>query len=227
MIVAIHQPNYLPYLGLFQKMARADLMILNDTALFSRQLGFHNRNRIKTVQGAHWMTVPVQHSTLRAIRDVRIASTHWAKIHRKTLDTNYRRAPFYESYAKELHMVLQKTWTSLADLNELLIGLVARWLDIPTKMIRASDLPPPEADDPTLKTIHLVRCVGGTRYVSGQGGHGYLDESQFKDIRLEYDEFVPTPYPQLYGDFIPNLSAIDAVFNCGKSVPLPRTVSLT
>jgi hypothetical protein len=227
MIVAVHQPNYLPYLGLFQKMARADVLVLNDTALYSRQHGFHNRNRIKTVQGAHWMTIPVQHSTLRAIRDVRIANGEWARIHRKTLDTNYRRAPFYESYAKELHSILQKSWTSLADLNELLIGLVARWLNIPTKMIRASDLPQPETDDPTQKIIHIVRCLGGTEYVSGQGGHAYLDESQFRDIRLEYDEFVPTPYPQLYGEFVPNLSAIDAVFNCGNAVLLPKTVSPT
>ena len=66
--------------------------------------------------------------------------------------------------------------------------------------------------------------MGGEAYLSGMGGHDYLDERQFTDIQLLYDEFVPTPYPQLFGDFIPNLSAIDAVFNCGESIRLKKIV---
>jgi len=225
MIVTIHQPNYLPYLGFFHKMANADLFVVYDTALYSKQLGLHNRNRIKTPQGAQWLTVPVQHATLHALRDVQIVQGPWGTRHRLSLDANYKKAPFYASYAEEIRRVLEKPWTSLALLNEALIELVARWLSIPTKMIRASELPPPPADaDATAKNIHLVRAVGGDAYLSGVGGHDYLDESQFADVQLLYDEFVPTPYPPLFGDFIPNLSAIDAVFNCGESVRLKKIV---
>src|SRR5438876_6902053 len=71
MIVTIHQPNYLPYLGFFHKLANADVFVVYDTAQYSKQLGLHNRNRIKTPQGAQWLTVPVQHATLHALRDVR------------------------------------------------------------------------------------------------------------------------------------------------------------
>lgn len=217
MIVTIHQPNYLPYLGLFQKMANADVLVIYDTALYSKQLGFHNRNRIKTPLGAQWITVPIQHSTVQAIRDVRVAGQSWSLQHRKMIDANYRRAPFYESYSKDLQAALKVPWTSLAELNETLIGLLARWLSIPTKTVRASSLPPPETDDPTGKLIHLVRSLGGDTFLSGQGGHDYLDEAKFTDIRLAYDLFTPTLYPQLFGPFIPNLSAIDAIFNCGDS----------
>jgi hypothetical protein len=227
MKVTVHQPNYLPYMGFFHKMAKADVMILYDTAHFSRAAGFHNRNQIKTPRGARWITVPVQRATLHAIRDVRIVDVPWAPRHSQTLDANYRRTPYYESYSKGLEAILLKPWTHLASLNEALIGLLARWLNIPTKIVRASDLSVPPTTDPTSRLIDLVRAVGGDTYISGQGGHEYLDEGQFKDIRLEYDEFVPTPYPQPFGDFIPNLSVVDAVFNCGESVKLLRAIEAT
>lgn len=217
MIVTIHQPNYLPYLGLFQKMANADVLVIYDTALYSKQLGFHNRNRIKTPLGAQWITVPIQHATVQAIRDVQIAGKSWSLQHRKMIDANYRRTPFYESYSKDLQVVFKEPWASLADLNETLIGLLARWLSISTKMVRASSLPPPDTEDPTGKLIHLVRTLDGDTFLSGQGGHDYLDEGKFTDIRLAYDHFTPTPYPQLFGPFIPDLSAVDAIFNCGES----------
>jgi hypothetical protein len=224
MIVAVHQPNYLPYLGFFQKMANADVLIFFDTALFSRQLGFHNRNRIKTPIGAQWITVPIQHSTVATMRDVRIAGTDWARQHRKMIEANYRRAPFFESYSTELRAALKKPWTSLVELNEAMIGLIARSLSIDTKTVKTSTLPPPNTDDPTEKLIHFARSVRGTTYLSGVGGHEYLDESKFTDIRLKYDEFTPTEHPQLFGPFIENLSAIDAIFNCGdKAKQLLKT----
>jgi len=88
--------------------------------------------------------------------------------------------------------------------------------------VHASELPAPQTEDATAKNIHMVRSLGGDTYLSGQGGHDYLDESQFTDVRLVYDAFTPTPYPQLFGEFIPNLAAIDAVFNCGESIKLRK-----
>lgn len=224
MIAAMHQPNYLPYLGFFEKMAMADILIIYDTALYSKQLGFHNRNRIKTPQGEHWLTVPVRHSSIRTLRDVQIAGSDWALRHRKTLEANYRRAPFYPSYADELHAVLKEPWSSLAALNESLIELVARWLSIPTKLTRTSELQAPGASDPTGKILHYVRGAGCDTYLSGAGGHGYLRESDFTDVRLEYDHFTPVPYPQLFGAFVPNLSALDAIFNVGEAAPVRRAI---
>lgn len=216
-IVTIHQPNYLPYLGFFQKMANADVLVFYDTALFSRQLGFHNRNRIKTPIGAQWLTVPIQHSTVHTMRDVHIAGTEWKTQHRKMIEANYRRAPFYDPYARDLAATLKRPWTSLAELNQALIAVLARDLSIRTKTVLASSLPPPPTDNPTEKLIHFTQALGGDTYLSGAGGHEYLEESKFTDIRLRYDEFDPTPYPQMFGPFIPNLSAVDALFNCGAS----------
>ncbi|HYY47799.1 MAG TPA: WbqC family protein [Thermoplasmata archaeon] len=217
MIVAVHQPNYLPYLGFFQKMANADLLIFYDTALYSKQLGFHNRNRIKTPIGAQWITVPIQHATVATMRDVRISGSDWARQHRKKVEANYGRAPFYESYSKDFRAILKRPWASLMELNEALIAFVASALSIDTKTVHASALPATDTTDPTMKLIQFARSVGADTYLSGVGGHEYLEESQFTDVRLKYDEFTPREYPQLFGGpFVPNLSAIDALFNCGE-----------
>lgn len=163
------------------------------------------------------MTVPIQRSSVQTIRDVRIAGREWKTQHRKMIEANYRRAPFYSSYIGDVEAVLNKPWTSLADVNEALITVLARDLSLRTKTVRASSLPPPPTDDPTEKLIHFARTLGADTYLSGAGGHDYLDESKFTDVRLRYDEFQATPYPQMFGPFVPNLSTIDALFNCGES----------
>src|SRR5205807_10650123 len=156
--------------GVVHKMASAGVVGRYDPAKDTKQLGFHNGKRVNTPQGAEWLTVPVQQATLRALRDVQIVDGPWALRHRQALDANYRRAPCYASYEKEIHAVLEKPWTSLADLNEALIALVARWLLIRTKIVHASELPAPQTDDATAKNIHMVRSLGGDTYLSGQGG---------------------------------------------------------
>ncbi|HKZ48265.1 MAG TPA: WbqC family protein [Thermoplasmata archaeon] len=217
MIVAVHQPNYLPYLGFFHKMRRADVLVLYDTAQFVKN-EFHNRNRIKTPAGAGWLTVPVRRQAFAPLKDVEIANERrWAESHLRTIEANYRRAPHFETYFGELSGILRRPWSRLADLNAALIDQAARWLSIGTRVVRASALPMPPTEDPTGRLVHLTRAVGGSRYLSGAGGHGYLEESQFTDVRLEYDAFEARAYPQLFGPFLPDLSFVDALLNRGEA----------
>ena len=216
MIVAVHQPNYVPYLGFYHKMARADVFVLYDTAQYSKN-ELHNRNRIKTAKGVQWLTVPVRRAAFQRIKDTEIAPSTWPEKHRKAIEANYRRAPYYASYAPDLLKLLRGPWHRLAELNIALIELVSRWLSIEAKLVRSSTLPTPASEDPTDKLLHFTQACGGTIYLSGPGGHGYLEEAKFGPISLQYDEFVARPYPQLFGEFVPNLSVIDALFNCGES----------
>lgn len=215
MIVAIHQPDYIPYLGFFQKMLRADIFILYDTAQFSRN-GFHNRNRIKTASGVHWLTVPVRRNGLLPIREVEIADVPtWAEKHLKSLEAAYRRAPYYATYGPEISAILSQEWQRLADLNSELIKQAARWLKIERRIVLASDLPPSTSSDPTEKILCMTAAVGGDTYLSGPAGRNYLDTSKFASIRLQFTDFIARPYPQLHGSFVENLSVVDAVLNCG------------
>lgn len=215
MIVAIHQPNYLPYLGFFHKLAESDVLVLYDTAQFSKN-EYHNRNRIKTPRGSQWITVPVHSPFGKAIRDVEIdRSKPWAEKHLLSLRANYSRAPHFATLIGILSEHLGAKWTRLADLNSTLVRRLAELLGVRAKLVHASALSIRPGLSPTEKILEMVRSVGGTTYLSGPGGRNYLEVSRFTEIELAYDDFIHPEYPQLFGPFVPSLSVVDAIFNCG------------
>jgi len=217
MIVAVHQPDFLPYLGFFRKMFQADTFVVYDTAQYSKN-GYHNRNRIKSPNGSQWITVPIRRSGLRAMKDVDVDNSRkWPVARLKTIEANYRNAPYFETYFDGLSEALTHHYDRLVELNMVLLRLVSGWLGIEKTIVRSSQLPEPSTTDPTEKLLHFTRACGGSVYLAGPGGRDYLKEDKFDAIRLEYSRFIPKPYPQLFGAFIPDLSVIDAVFNCGES----------
>lgn len=233
MIVAVHQPNYLPYLGFFHKMALADRFVLYDTAQFSKN-EFHNRNRIKTPRGPMWLSVPVRRLSGREIREVDIdGSREWASQHWEAIHANLSRAPYFETYTVELRRVYQEPWDRLASLNERLVSELAAWLRVKTPVVRTSELNIPTDLSPSGKLAAITESVGGTAYLSGPGGVEYLDPAAFAGIDLMLQDFRHPQYPQLWGGFLPNLSSLDMLCNvgdragdvlqaCGGMKPWPR-----
>ena len=216
--VAVHQPDFLPYPGFFYKMLQADVFVLYDTAQYSRR-GYHNRNRIKTAKGASWITVPVKVSGFPQIRDVAVDNVQdWPRRLWRRIQVNYGRSPYFGVYAGGFERILKgRPWSRLADLNLALLELVRSSLGIQTKLLWASELDDAPSQEPTSKLVALTRAAGGDTYVSGPGGRGYLDASQFGKVALEFAEFESCPYPQLWGPFEPNLSILDALLNCGPA----------
>jgi len=221
MIVAIHQPNYLPWLGYFYKVAQADKFILLDDAQYSKN-SYINRARIKTPQGERWLTIPVKTAgqfgqTIASMKtDMR---QNWPEKHLKTLAANYRRAPYFE----EVIALLNSTYlavtddTLLGELNIELIRSVCNYLDLRTELARATEL-----GVTTLSTQRLVDisvALGGTQYLSGKGGLKYQDANLFAEngIALRYSDFEAAVYAQQWGEFVPGLSTIDALMNLGKN----------
>lgn len=218
-VVAIHQPNFLPWLGFFHKMAVADSFILLDSVPFSRN-SFQNRVKIKSAQGEQWLTVPV----LTKGRFGQITSevpinnaTRWRKVHLATLRTNYQRAPYYEEVMAWLEPLYRQKPTRLATFSRLLIEAVVSYLNLPTGLVNASSLVSGESGSKLL--LHLAQAVGGDVYLSGPSGHSYLDLCAFQraGVEVRFQQFCHPTYPQLYGDFIPGLSIIDLLMNVGSS----------
>lgn len=223
MIVSIHQPQYLPWLGYIDKIDRADIFILLDNVQYKKN-EWQNRNRIKTAQGWQWLTVPVLYRYPEKINEVKINNkVDWIRKHRTAIETNYIKAPYFKKYFPYLEDIYERNWERLADINTALIKLLVELFGIKKKIIIASDIETRDALD--YRLIDLCKAAGGDVYLSGRDGQKYMDFAVFDKagIKVLIQDFKHPVYPQLYRGFEPNLSSIDILFNCGeKSIEIIR-----
>jgi len=218
-LVAIHQPNYAPWLGYFYKMARADVFIFLDDAQFSRG-SYTNRVQIAANGPPRWLTVPVRHAFGASINRIEVASERWAQAHLDTLHNSYAKAAHFRAVWPDiLDIYAGLPSGSLADANISLILSLSKRLGIETVTQRASDMGCDSmiADD---RLIALCHCSGeNVCYLSGKGGSNYQDEQKFKaaSIDLIYANFEHPRYPVGEITFVAGLSVFDAVFHLGWS----------
>jgi hypothetical protein len=218
--VGVQQPNYFPWIGYFHKLARVDVFVLLDNV--DLQIGnassVTNRTTIKAAQGTQKLTVPVRRDApSRLITDARIdMGQPWRKKHLGALTAAYGRAPAFKDVLPEVAGTLEAGGQALATLNEASIRTLCRLLGLDTPLLRASELGT-TALEKNARLVEICERVGARRYLSGRGARRYNDEALFArhGIALEYSEFAATPYPQLHGAFVPSLSMLDALFNCG------------
>ena len=215
MRVAIHQPQYLPWLGYLDKLDSADVFIVLDTVQFKKH-EWQNRNRIRTKEGWHWLTVPIIDRFPERIDQVEInARADWSRKHRQALRLHYGRAPHWEPLGPALLAVLERPWTRLRDVNVAVLDLLCDQLGVATRRLFASSLSARE--EPTDRLIDLCRAVGGTDYLAGESGPGYMDLGRFAQagIAVSAQDYRHPEYPQQYTPFVSHLSVLDLLFNCG------------
>lgn len=215
MKVAIHQPQYLPWLGYFDKLDSADLFIFLDTVQFKKH-EWQNRNRIRVKDGWQWLTVPIIDRFPERIDCVQVnAATDWQRKHCQALRLHYGRAPFWEPLGPELAALLERPWSRLAELNVAVTDLLCRHLGIRTTRVLASSLSARE--EPTDRLIDLCRAVGATVYLAGQSGPAYMDVGRFAEagIAVQIQAYAHPEYPQRYRPFVSHLAVVDLLFNCG------------
>lgn len=215
MRIAIHQPQFLPWLGYLDKVDRADLFVVLDSVQFKKN-EWQNRNRIRTAQGWQWLTVPVLHNFGQPIKDVRInQTTEWRAKHLRALEMHYARAAHRERVLSGLRALYAHPWDRLADLNLAVIRWLLDAFGITTPLRLSSEMQLRE--EPTDRLIDICRAVGATHYLAGAGAAGYLDMKKFdaSGIVLDNQEFRHPVYRQCYEPFVPGLAAIDLLLTCG------------
>jgi hypothetical protein len=227
MIVTIMQPAYLPWLGYFDRIRRANALIVLDNVAIDRnsKTKFANRNRIRTPQGAIWLTVPILtrgRSDSLAINRLEIDPTqHWRPRHWASLDLNYRRAPHFAEHAPFFERLYATEWQRLAELCRHVTDYLLGALGL-TRFVRyASEMNVEGSKDALI--LSLCRAAGATRYISGPLGRDYLDAGAFAaaGIELEFHDYRHPTYAQAFAGFEPYMSAVDLLFNHG-----PRSLAI-
>jgi hypothetical protein len=199
-------------------MQRSDIFIYYDDVQFDKN-GWRNRNRIKTVEGAHWLTVPVRQTGRMGQRICDVEIDHaqpWRQRHLRSIRESYSKASYLGQYYHEFAAVLEREWHLLADLDVEVVALMCRWLGLKRRMLRSSQLD--VAGGKSERLVNLCRHVGASRYLSGASARDYLDTDLFTaaNITVEWQDYLHPNYPQLHGLFIPFLSTLDLLFNVGS-----------
>jgi hypothetical protein len=222
MILACHQPNFMPWTGFFFKAMVADRFVLLDDAQFPLGGSWVNRNRLKNDQGELWLTVPVwkRGRSLQRIDAVEICfEENWQKKHLLSLEHAYKHAPYWEEHRGFFRDICERRWQRLLELNLAILDFLRHHLGIGRPFSLSSTFAVGSKGSERL--VDLCRAVGANAYLTVLSSRKYLDEALFhrQGIRLVYYTYEPPVYPQLWGEFRANLSAIDLLLTCGAKSP--------
>lgn len=224
-VAAIHQPNYLPWVGYFHKIHRSDVFVFLDDVEFTSG-SWINRNRVKTPDGWMWLTVPVRDTGGPIHETQTVTQEDWPTEHRKTISHNYGSADYYDTFGPFVTTTYDREWPYLYDLNRhILEGLCDR-VRIEYEFVESSTFDV-EAQA-SRRLAKLCQSVGADTYLCGLGSDGYLEECPFEEegIAVVYQDFEHPRYEQRFGEFVPNLSFLDMVMNVGPDTARDTLSSL-
>ena len=215
MIVATHQPDYIPWLGLYYKMAHCDTFVYLDDVQFAKR-GAHNFNDIKTPNGKLRLTIPVSQTRGDSINSVKVLyDLRWQEKHLKTIELAYKKTPYFNDIFPSIQSIISTEYPDLPSINYAINEYICGGFGIHPNIIRSSTLQ--ISSNKEDRILDICEKIGATVYLSGNGARAYQDENHFqkRGIELQYLDYKPIVYPQRWGDFLPCMSVIDYIFNCG------------
>lgn len=218
MILTAHQVGYLPWLGLFAKIAQAEQFVCFDDVQYERR-GWNNRNYIKAHNGPLLLTVPVEskaHFT-KKLREVEIVPGNWNRKHMRSIELAYKKAPYFEKYYQGVGAILDLYAEGglLLELNMDMLRYFMRALGLQRSILSASDYQ--FCGTKSELVLDMCRQLGATSYIFGGEGEGYADKEGFRNEGIEplFQKYEHPKYPQQHGAFVPCMSVLDLLMNCG------------
>jgi len=219
MILTAHQPVYLPWLGLFHKIALADAFVSFNQVQYQVR-DWNNRNKIKTNVGEIWLSVPVKHKNHLSLKyeDILIDNEQpWQRKHWKSIYLNYKAAPFFKTYADYFEDCYRREWKTLLELNESMLLWFLKTLNIavPIHSARTMAL----SGEKSELVLDMSVKMGAEIYIFGAQGRDYADKASFAKAGVLplFQSYRHPSYRQLHGEFLPYMSVIDLLFNCGDA----------
>jgi hypothetical protein len=222
MIVGIHQPHFLPWMGYFNKALRSEVFVWLHSVQYRKNY-YQNRTRIKNPQNEQpfWLTLPVHANHDTRIDQVTIADPKSRERIHKTVEQFYHKAPCFAQCWPPIAEAMWKATDNLDDINYRTFLAMLRLMDAGSlNIVRVGELPA-TSDDPTLRLVEICRSLKATRYIAGKGGHNYLRVEEFDKagIGVIWQTFdsARVLYPQRGNTFLPGLSVVDSLFNVGPA----------
>ncbi len=217
-IIVGHQPQYFPYIGILNKISKADVCIITDNLQFNKK-AFHNRTFIKRNDSKVLITIPVltKNNRWRPINEMKINYEEpWLRKHLKTIFLAYSKCAYFNKYFDIIKEIYEKEHIYLSDLTSELLIFILREFEIIEDIRFSSELK--IKGEKTEFLINLTKSVNGTKYLSGSGAKAYFDPEVFlqSELEHEFNEFVHPVYSQLGKNFIEGIGCIDLLMNCGK-----------
>jgi len=219
MILTAHQPVYLPWLGLFHKIALSDVFCYFDDVQYQIK-DWNNRNKIKTVSGEAWLTVPILVKGYREkkIREIEINnSVNWRKKHWKSIYLNYKKTPYFDNYADFFEKIYKMEWHYLSDLNEYMLKWFLKTLKIKVEYHKASELNFQGVKSDLV--LDMCKKLNATTYIFGALGKNYAEKEKFTvaGVKIYFQDYCHPKYKQAGNNFTPYLGIIDLLFNEGDN----------
>jgi hypothetical protein len=216
-VLTAHQPVYLPWLGLFHKIALADTFVSFNRVQYLPK-DWNNRNRVRTATGPVWLTVPVhkQGHREKPLDEIEIDNRKpWQRKHWRTLEMSYGKAPHYAAYRDFFASVYAREWTHLAELNDHMLRWFLDTLGIVVDFAFASDHDFKGAKSDLV--LDMCKTLGADRFIFGAHGRDYADVDSFTAAGIEvvFQDYRHPVYEQFQGGFEPYMSVVDLLFNCG------------
>jgi hypothetical protein len=231
-IVSAHQPNFMPYLGFFDKMQKSDIFVIRDEVLYLKK-EYHNRNRIKiqshdpNMPNSKWLNVPIKNSNnyimhIEIKKNTQIKNKRfWNEQILNDIKSNYQKAPYFNNFFKDLEKIFDNSEDNLISLNMKIINFLKKAFHLNTKIIMASELGLKPKNytksNASEDLMNICKSLKADIYLSGNGGKEYLDLKPFNEnkIQVRFQEYKHPVYSQVFPNFLPYMSAIDALFCCG------------
>ncbi len=218
MIIAANQPYFCPFPGFFYKALISDVLVILDEVQFPHGTTWISRNRFKNDQGALWLTIPVWKKGLgeQQISRVRICyEGRWPRKQLESLKSSYGHAPYLEDHLRFIEELYAARFERLLDLNMAIIRYLLDYLQIQTRLVLLSELG--VKGRATQLLVEICKSLGASAFLALTQAKKYLDGELFQNngIELRFFRYIAPVYPQLWGDFLANLSVFDLACNCG------------
>ena len=218
MIIAIQQPEHIPWVGFFNKMINSDIFVFLDNVQYKKRY-FENRNRIRLADQACWVTIPVlvKGKYFQKLNEVEICqSKSWKDKYWGRLTHAYSKKEYWKHVSKIISPSLLNDYQYLVELNIELIMRIQNFFHIQTKVVKASEMNLKDNLKGSDLILQICKNVDSKTYISGPDGRNYLDTQAFKNnhIQIKYHDFIHPTYFQ-DGSFISHLSILDLIANLG------------